>query len=110
MACLFCAKAKRMPRSRGEDCWGQMPDLLSMHVRPPEPSDRAFRGHWEGNLIKGAGNRLGVGDLLERSSLLVTLIKLVDATSASELEGFTAKQRIVAEPMPNPLLNIKARK
>ena len=36
IACLRRAKAKRMPRSRGEDRRGQMPDLLSIHVRPPE--------------------------------------------------------------------------
>lgn len=57
IACLRRAKSKRMPRSRGEDRRGQMPDLLSIHVRPPEASDRAFPGHWEGDLIKGAGNR-----------------------------------------------------
>ena len=68
-----------MPRSRGEDRRGQMPDLLSIHVRPPEATDRAFPGHWEGDLIKGTGNRSAVGVLLERSSRLVMLIKLADA-------------------------------
>ena len=56
IACLRRAKSKRMPRSRGEDRRGQMPDLLSIHVRPPEASDRAFPGHWEGDLIKGKAN------------------------------------------------------
>jgi IS30 family transposase len=39
------AKAKRMARRRGEGRMGQMPDLLSTHVRPPEANDRAFPGH-----------------------------------------------------------------
>jgi IS30 family transposase len=103
IACLRRAKSKRMPRSRGEDRRGQMPDLLSIHVRPPEASDRAFPGHWEGDLIKGAGNRSAVGVLVERSSRLVMLIKLADATAASALEGFTAKLRSVAEPMRQTL-------
>lgn len=103
IACLRRAKAKRMPRSRGEDRRGQMPDLLSIHVRPPEANDRAFPGHWEGDLIKGAGNRSAVGVLLERSSRLVMLIKLADATAASVLEGFTAKLRSIAEPMRQTL-------
>jgi IS30 family transposase len=42
IACLRRAKAKRMPRSRGEDRRGQIPDLLSIHVRPPKASDRAL--------------------------------------------------------------------
>jgi IS30 family transposase len=103
IACLRRAKAKRMPRSRGEDRRGQLPDLLSIHVRPPEANDRALPGHWEGDLIKGAGNRSAVGVLVERSSRLVMLIKLADATAASALQGFTAKLRSIAEPMRQTL-------
>jgi hypothetical protein len=44
-----------------------------------------------------------VGVLLERSSRLVMLIKLADATAASALEGFTAKLRSIAEPMRQTL-------
>jgi transposase, IS30 family len=103
IASLRRAKSKRMPRSRGEDRRGQLPELLSIHVRPPEVNDRAFPGHWEGDLIKGAGNRSAVGVLVERSSALVMLIKLADATATSALEGFTAKLRSVAEPMRKTL-------
>ena len=44
-----------------------------------------------------------VGVLVERSSRLVMLIKLADATAASALEGFTAKLRSIAEPMRQTL-------
>ncbi len=44
IACLRRAQSKRMPRSRGEDRRGQLPEVLSIHVRPPEASDRAFPG------------------------------------------------------------------
>ena len=103
IVCLRRAKAKRVPRSGGEDRRGRMPDLLSIHVRPPEASDQVFPGYWEGDLIKGAGNRTAVGVLLERSSRLVMLIKLTDATAASALEGFTAKLRSIAEPVRQTL-------
>jgi len=103
IACLRRIQSKRMPRSRGEDRRGQLPDLLSIHVRPPQANDRAFPGHWEGDLIKGAGNRSAVGVLVERSSHLVMLIKLADATAASALEGFTTKLRSIAKPMRKTL-------
>lgn len=103
IACLRRERAKRMPRSRGENRRGQLPEVLSIHVRPPEANDRAFPGHWEGDLIKGAGNRSAVGVLVERSSRLVMLAKLADATAASALEGFTAKLRSIAEPMRQTL-------
>ena len=35
VSCLRMARAKRWPRSRGEDRRGQITDLLSIHVRPP---------------------------------------------------------------------------
>ena len=71
-----------MPRARGTDRRGQLPDMLSIHVRPPAVEDRALPGHWEGDFIKGAGNRSAVGVLVERSSRLVLLAKMDDATAA----------------------------
>ncbi len=49
------ARNKRRPRSKGQDTRGQIPDMLSVHVRPPEVEDQQFPGHWEGDLIKGDG-------------------------------------------------------
>jgi IS30 family transposase len=68
IACLRMARAKRWPRSRGTDRRGEIADLLSIHVRPPQINERQFPGHWEGDLIKGAGNLSAVGTLVERSS------------------------------------------
>ena len=36
IACLRMARAKRWPRSRGTDRRGEIADLLSIHVRPPQ--------------------------------------------------------------------------
>lgn len=43
---------KSVPRSKGQDQRGQIPDMVSIHVRPPEIGDRQFPGHWEGDLLK----------------------------------------------------------
>ena len=99
IALLRRRQSKRMPRSRGADRRGQIPDMVSIHVRPPEVNDRAMPGHWEGDLIKGAGNKSAVGVLVERSSRLVLLAKMADATAESALAAFTLKFRSIAEPM-----------
>jgi IS30 family transposase len=56
-------------------------------------------GHWEGDFIKGAGNQSSVGVLVERSSRLVLLARMEDATAASALAGFTAKLNSIAAPL-----------
>jgi len=56
-------------------------------------------GHWEGELIKGAGNKSAVGVLVERASRLVPLAKMPDASAESALAAFTLKLRSIAEPM-----------
>jgi IS30 family transposase len=106
IACLRLARTKRWPRSRGEDRRGQMADLLSIHVRPPEIEDRQFPGHWEGDLIKGAGNLSAVGTLVERSTRLLMLVKLPHpnpATAAHVLQAFTDKLNQIAQPMRKTL-------
>jgi hypothetical protein len=45
VACLRHHRTDRMPRSRGTDRRGQIPDMVSIHVRPPEVDDRVMPGH-----------------------------------------------------------------
>ena len=99
IACLRHGHSTRMSRKRGTDRRGQIPDMVSIHVRPPEVDDRVMPGHWEGDFIKGAGNQSSVGVLVERTSRLVLLAKMEDATAASALAGFTAKLNSIAAPL-----------
>lgn len=106
IACLRQAKAKRWARSRGEDRRGQIADLVSIHVRPPEVEDRQFPGHWEGDLIKGKLNASAVGTLVERTTRLLVLVKLPDqnpASAAHVLQAFTDKLIGIAQPMRRTL-------
>ncbi len=60
-------------------------------------------GHWKGDLIKGANNRSAVGLVVERSTRLVLLCHMHDATSESAPAAFTAKLRQVTRPMRQTL-------
>jgi IS30 family transposase len=88
--CLRQGKSTRRPRSGGVDRRGQIPDMVSIHVRPPEIEDRLMPGHWEGDLIKGEKNGSAVGTLVERTSGYLLLVKMNDATATSAVEGFSA--------------------
>lgn len=101
--CLRQGKTTRRPRSAGAERKGQIPEMVSIHVRPPEVNDRVMPGHWEGDLIKGANNRSAVGVLVERSTRLVLLAKMPDSTAESALAGFTAKLNQIAAPLRQTL-------
>ena len=88
--CLRHGKTTRRPRTGGVDRRNQIPDMVSIHVRPPEIEDRLVPGHWEGDLIKGMGNASAVGTLVERTSGYLMLVKMNDATATSAVEGFSA--------------------
>ncbi len=103
IACLRHGRSTRLPRTRGADRRGQIPAMVSIHVRPPEVNDRVMPGHWEGDFIKGAGNQSSVGVLVERTSRLVLLAKMSDATAASALAGFSAKLNSIAAPLRQSL-------
>lgn len=106
VACLRQARNKRTPRSKGDDRRSQIPDMLSIHLRPPEVQDRQFPGHWEGDLIKGEANASAVGTLVERTSRLLMLVKLPHprpASAASVLQAFTDKLNAIAQPMRKTL-------
>lgn len=102
IATLRHAHNKRVPRSKGQDRRGQIPDMVSIHLRPPEIEDRQFPGHWEGDLIKGAANASAVGTLVERTSRLLMLIKLPEfkpASAANVMQAFSDKLLGIAAPM-----------
>lgn len=99
IACLRPRHGTRLPRTRGNDRRGQIPEMVSIHLRPPETEDRVMPGHWKGDSIKGAGNKSSVGVLVERSSRLVLLARMEDATAVSALAGFTVKLNSIAAPM-----------
>ena len=103
IALLRQGKSSRKRRSAGQDRRGQIPEMVSIHVRPPEVNDRVMPGHWEGDLIKGAGNKSAVGVLVERSTRLVLLCKMPDASAESALAAFTAKLNRIAAPMRQTL-------
>lgn len=102
IATLRQAHNKRLPRSKGQDRHGQIPDMVSIHLRPPEIEDRQLPGHWEGDLIKGAANASAVGTLVERTSRLLMLIKLPEfkpASAANVMQAFSDKLLGIAAPM-----------
>ncbi|GAW57280.1 IS30 family transposase, partial [Nocardioides sp. PD653] len=78
---LRTGRALRKPRAQTQAraegrAGGPLRNVISISERPPEIEDRAVPGHWEGDLIMGAGNTSAIGTLVERATRYLILLHL----------------------------------
>ncbi len=97
--CLRSGRTARRSRGRTESR-GRLPGMVMLTERPAEADDRAVPGHWEGDLILGAGSRSAVGTLVERTTRYVMLLHLGADKTAINVEK---QMRQVVMTLPDQL-------
>ncbi|MBA5847206.1 IS30 family transposase, partial [Gordonia amicalis] len=100
---LRSGRVRRIPQGRTTRP-GPVRNMVNISERPAEANDRAVPGHWEGDLIMGAGNRSAIGTLVERTTGFVMLLHLPDDHSAATVaEAMTAAIPKIPEVMQRSL-------
>jgi len=75
-ACLRTGRALRVPRARARRRGkGFITSEIMISERPPDVTDRAVPGHWEGDLILGLASS-AIGTLVERTTRFTLLLHL----------------------------------
>lgn len=92
---LCRSRSGRRPRRKDSSRSTRVQDMTPIALRPPEVAARIVPGHWEGDLIKGAGGRSAIGTLVERTSRYIMLVRLDGCSAEHILEGFTRRLRSV---------------
>jgi transposase, IS30 family len=88
---------RRTRRARGRvETRGQISEMVPIAQRPPEVDERRVPGHWEGDLLVGAGGRSAIVTLVERRTRYVLLAALEDQTSLHVTDVLA--ERIAALP------------
>jgi transposase, IS30 family len=88
---------RRTRRAQGHvEARGRISEMVPIAQRPPEADARRVPGHWEGDLLVGAGGRSAIVTLVERQTRYVLLAGLEDQTSL-HVTGVLA-QRIATLP------------
>ena len=90
---LSTGRIARKPRgsvdARGTSLYRE---AFKISQRPAEVEDRAVPGHWEGDLVIGAGGTSAVGTLVERTTRFVMLLHLPGRHDADSVAAEMIKQ------------------
>jgi IS30 family transposase len=81
---------------------GQIIDAVSIRERPADIEDRAIPGHWEGDLVSGAGNT-HIATLVERHSRFTMLVKVPGKDTASVVPALSRHVSTLPEALRQSL-------
>jgi len=71
----------------------RIPDRMCIDQRDPAVEDRTVPGHWESDLIIGAGQKSAIGTIVERSTRFLIIVPLKNRTATEVRKAFARELR-----------------
>lgn len=90
---------RRRKRGNGNQSHAPIPDIISIHERPPEVEDRTIAGHWEGDLIVGERQQTALGILVERTTRTTLLIRVRKRDAETVRKAFARRIKCLPKQM-----------
>ena len=76
ISCLRQGKPTRGRKPKGAERRGKLCNMANIKERPGEIEGRLVPGHWEGDIVLGAGGASAIGTLVERTTRFVVLVRM----------------------------------
>ncbi len=103
IACLRQDKPTRGRKPKGSERRGKLVNMTNIKERPQDIEDRLVPGHWEGDLILGAGAASAIGTLVERMTRFVVLVKMPTRKAEVAASAFAGALNAIPAPLRQTL-------
>lgn len=97
------AKPMRGRKPKGSERRGKLVGMTNIKERPEEIEGRLVPGHWEGDLILGAGGASAAGTLVERTTRLVVLVHMATRKADVAASAFAGALNAIPAPLRKTL-------
>src|SRR5215210_7661522 len=103
LAYLRQAKPRRGRKPKGAERRGKLCGMTNIRDRPEDVAGRLVPGHWEGDLILGAGGASAIGTLVERTTRLVVLVQMPTRKADVAATAFAGALNAIPAPLRQTL-------
>jgi IS30 family transposase len=96
-------KPRRGRKPKGSERRGKLCNMTNIRERPEDVEGRLVPGHWEGDLILGAGGASAIGTLVERTSRFVLLVPMPTRKADVVASAFAGALNAIPAPLRQTL-------